>query len=532
MARDTGLTVSFFGRDVTLSKSLGNVSKNARTTGETLEKMSKKATFVLTAVAGAAAFAAKAAMEDQAASAQLANTLRNVIKANDATVASVEDYIQKSTLATGITDDQLRPAFDRIIRSTKDVGKAQKLTNLAMEIATAKGLDVTTVANALAKAHDGNIAALRRLGISVDDNAIKNKNFAKVIKDLGKEFQGSLAADAETAAGKQRRLANAINETRESIGYALLPFVEKLTEELAKLVPFIEKNQKTLLKVAAAVTAVAVAVKVANVAYKAYMVTTKVLTAVAAAFRLVQLTVAAATGSATAAQTLAEMTYKRSRAAVIAYTIAEKARAAATFLVAVAQRAVNLAMRANPIGLIITAVFALGAALVAAYKKSETFRRVVNGAFNAIKVVAGGVVGFIKNVFVTAFNFIKGYVNIYISAINMAIRLLNKIKFKAPDWLKYTGPLGALIAGKEFSINLKEIPKLAKGGIVNKPTLAMIGEAGPEAVVPLNKGMTGVNVTVNVNGSVIAERDLVKNVRDGVAQLMRRQGANTALLGV
>lgn len=531
MARDTGLTVSFFGRDVTLSKSLGNVSKNARTTGETLEKMSRKATFVLTAVAGAATFAAKAAMEDQKASVQLANTLRNVVKANDATVASVEDYIQKTTLATGITDDQLRPAFDRIIRSTRDVGKAQKLTNLAMEIATAKGLDVTTVANALAKAHDGNIAALRRLGVSVDANAVKNKNFAKVVRDLGKEFRGSLAADAETAAGKQRRLTNAMNEARESIGYALLPFVERLTDELAKLIPIFERNQKTILRVVGGIAALAVAVKVANVAYKAFMVTTRVLTAVSAAFRLVQLTVAAATGSATAAQTLAEMTYKRSRVAVIAYTVAEKARAAATFLVATAQRAANLAMRANPIGLVITAVFALGAALVAAYKKSETFRNIVKGAFAAVKSAATGAIDFIKRVFTSAFDFIKGYINVYISAINMAIRMLNKVNVKFPDWLKYVPGMGGL-AGRDFGINLKEIPKLAEGGIVSKPTLAMIGEAGPEAVVPLNRGVTGLNVTINVSGSVIAERDLVKNVRDGVAQLMRRQGANTALLGV
>jgi hypothetical protein len=81
---------------------------------------------------------------------------------------------------------------------------------------------------------------------------------------------------------------------------------------------------------------------------------------------------------------------------------------------------------------------------------------------------------------------------------------------------------------------LDTIPLLAEGGIVNRPTLAMIGEAGPEAVVPLSKmgGMGSGSIIINVAGSVIQEKDLAITVRDSIAQLMRRRGLDPAILGV
>jgi hypothetical protein len=108
----------------------------------------------------------------------------------------------------------------------------------------------------------------------------------------------------------------------------------------------------------------------------------------------------------------------------------------------------------------------------------------------------------------------------------MAITTLNKINFKVPDWVPGIG-------GKGFDVNLPTIPMLANGGIVSGPTLAMIGEAGPEAVVPLGRGMgMGMNVSVYVSGSVITEKDLAVKVRNEIAQLMRRKGADVALLGL
>jgi hypothetical protein len=130
----------------------------------------------------------------------------------------------------------------------------------------------------------------------------------------------------------------------------------------------------------------------------------------------------------------------------------------------------------------------------------------------------------IKDIFGFIVSGFKLEINGIIELINIAIRALDKIHVKLPSFL----------GGFEFGINIPEIPKLAEGGIVTSPTLAMIGEAGAEAVVPLSKGGfgQGMNVTINVQGSVIAQKDLVLKVRDELGQLLRRKGAPTAALGI
>jgi hypothetical protein len=82
------------------------------------------------------------------------------------------------------------------------------------------------------------------------------------------------------------------------------------------------------------------------------------------------------------------------------------------------------------------------------------------------------------------------------------------------------------------SMPLPGIPKLASGGIVSKPTIAMIGEAGPEAVVPLGKGGMGVTIINYIQGSVVTEKELALRIRNDMAQLLRRKGINPAVLGV
>ena len=113
------------------------------------------------------------------------------------------------------------------------------------------------------------------------------------------------------------------------------------------------------------------------------------------------------------------------------------------------QMAWNLALNANPIGLIITAVVGLVSAIVVLWNKCEGFR-----------------------------NFFKDFVNVIISGVNTLIKGLNKVSFDIPDWVPAIG-------GNKFGFNIPLIPKLAQGGVIDKPTLAMVGEAGKEAVMPL-----------------------------------------------
>lgn len=181
--------------------------------------------------------AVKAAVEDEKAQKSLAITLKNTTKATDAQVKSVEDYIDKTARATGVADDQLRPSLDRLVRSTQDVTKAQKLQQLALDIAAGTGKDLATVTEALGKAYDGNLGALKRIGVPLDENIVKTKDFDAATKALSETFAGQADAAAETFAGRMARIKIAIDEAKEQLGQALLPLLERFanfaTQQLA-----------------------------------------------------------------------------------------------------------------------------------------------------------------------------------------------------------------------------------------------------------------------------------------------------------
>jgi hypothetical protein len=189
----------------------------------------------LGAAAGVAAIkigvdAVKAAIEDEKAQVSLAQTLKNVTKATDAQVKATEDYIDKTARATGIADDQLRPSLDRLVRSTQDVTKAQKLQQLALDIAAGTGKDLATVTEALGKAYDGNLGALKRIGVPLDENIVKTKDFDAAVIALSETFEGQADAAANTFAGRLARFKVAIDEAKESLGQALLPLLERFAK--------------------------------------------------------------------------------------------------------------------------------------------------------------------------------------------------------------------------------------------------------------------------------------------------------------
>lgn len=142
------------------------------------------------------------------------------------------------------------------------------------------------------------------------------------------------------------------------------------------------------------------------------------------------------------------------------------------------QLAWNLVMMANPIGLVIAAIAALVAAFVVLWNKCEGFRNFFKNMWEGIKTVAKSAAEFIGGIFEGIINTIKGIINGVINIINGAIGAINKIKVDIPDWVPALG-------GKSIGFNIGKIPLLAEGGVVDKATLAMIGEAGKEVVMPL-----------------------------------------------
>jgi len=225
-----------------LKKSLGDANKSVESSADKISDFGKKAALAFAAVGAAAtAFAVQAvknAAQDEAAQRKLEETIRASTKATEAQTKAVANYIDETSIAIGITDDELRPAFARLVRSTNDVEEAQKLLNLALDITAATGKPLEAVTNALGKAYDGNLTSLGRLGLGIDQSILKTKDFDLVYKDLARTFGNFAENEAETTEAQFRRIQIAIDEAKESIGAALLPAVNQLTAFLlASAVP-------------------------------------------------------------------------------------------------------------------------------------------------------------------------------------------------------------------------------------------------------------------------------------------------------
>jgi hypothetical protein len=218
-----------------LKKKLGEADNAVETNASKISDFGKKAAAAF-AVAAAAAVAygtklavdgVKAAIEDEAAQLRLASALRTATGATEGQIKATEDFILKTSLATGVADDQLRPAMQRLAVSTKDTGEAQRLLGLALDISKGKGIELETVANALGRAQDGNTTALGRLGLGLSKAELSTLSFTEVQAKLSELYGGAAAANAETFQGKIDRLKVGFDEAKESLGTALLPQVEK-----------------------------------------------------------------------------------------------------------------------------------------------------------------------------------------------------------------------------------------------------------------------------------------------------------------
>jgi hypothetical protein len=226
------LKLSILGDVDNLTKGLSKASKDTQTFSGNITNIAKKATIAFGAAAAAigvfATAAIKNALADEAAQRKLAETLRVSTGATLEQTRAVETWISKTSVAIGVTDDELRPSLARLARSTNDVSKAQDLLNLALDISAATGKPLETVSNALGKAYDGNAASLGRLGLGLDANILKSKDTDAIMNTLKRTFGTFAENEAETTAKKFERIQIATDEAKEAIGAALLPIVEKL----------------------------------------------------------------------------------------------------------------------------------------------------------------------------------------------------------------------------------------------------------------------------------------------------------------
>ena len=255
MAGNRTLKLSILADVDDLKKKLGQGEKEVEGFGNKLGEFGKKAAAAFAvAAAAAAAYAGKllidgvkAAIEDEKAQVKLAQTLENTTGATREQIKAVEDQILKMSLATGVADDKLRPSFEKLVRATNDVEKAQKLQTLALDIAAGSGKDLETVSVALAKAYDGTNTSLQRLGVGLSAAELKSMSFDDVTKSLAQTFGGQASLQADTFSGKMARMQVAFDEAKESVGARLLPILTQLLDAFnTKVGPAVQAIQDKL----------------------------------------------------------------------------------------------------------------------------------------------------------------------------------------------------------------------------------------------------------------------------------------------
>jgi hypothetical protein len=399
------------------------------------------------------------------------------VKATNAQIASSEKFISKMQLMYGIADDKLRPAFSTLARSTRDTAEAQDLLQVAMDVSAGTGKDLETVSLALAKAHNGNLGSLTRLGIPLDKAIIKNKDFKAALDVLTKTFNGSAKAATDTFSGKMAILQQNFNESKEQLGYALLPALTRVSDYIVKnIVPNVQSFVDGL------------------------------------------------TGVKNSGD----------KATTTAYDLGEKARG---MFQVFKDNWKHIKYAAEYMALFFGAM-KLASGITAFMSGMKT----IIGLYRTLRTVS--VSAAMAEAFATQGASIPiGTLAAAAVAAGFGVAALN---------INWSGngtpaPAGAGSPGKPATRRGRGggggINRRAVGGSVSAGTSYLIGEHGPELWTAAGGGMItrsenirggvgGMNVVVNVSGSVIHEKDLAVSVRDNIAQLMRRRGLNPAILGV
>jgi hypothetical protein len=458
---------------------------------KSLEGAGAKASFAIkkaaipaaAAIAGIAAglvVATKAALEDQAAQELLASSLKNTTGATDVEIAAVEKFITQASRAAAVSDEELRPAFDLLARGTGDITEAQELLNIALDISAGTGKDLASVSGALSKAFNGQLGPLKKLdpalGKLIDDGATTDE----VMTALSKTFAGQASTAANTAQGKLKGFGIAMDEAKESIGAAVLPLVEKMLPALTAFGNFLAKNTTLVFAIAAAIGVLAAAILVINA-----------VTAAQAAINLVLGTsftaLYVATGAIVIIGIIAALVLLQAKFNIFG-VIVDGLKAGFNkfwgFIKTVFGWVKDnwpllLAILTGPFGLAVLAVVTFKDKILGALGTIKTFAvTIFDGLLGTFKAVLNGILGGVE-----------GGLNFAIKGLNSALDGVDKA----------AGPF----------VNFGEIPevripRLAEGGIVTSPTLAMIGEAGEaEAVIPLSKlnGLGG-GITINVSGAL------------------------------
>lgn len=477
------------------------------------------------AAAAAAAFAVKVgkdavqgAMEDQKQQVALATALRNTTGATDAAIEATSKYLDKLELMVGVDNNELIPSLQILTQATRDVTEAQNLQRLALDISAGSGKDLTSVSVALAKAIGGNVTALTRLGVPLDQDAVKAKDLNAILQSLGDTFGGQANERAKTFEFQLKRLQLAFNQILDQIGYALIPFLEKFVaiireRVLPALSEWIEKNGDKL--VASFETAIGYGVAFFKLLYDMFSFVARNAKVFA---QLGAIIVAAIFGAKVAAAVSALIGGIKAIITVMkALRTVSLASAAAT---ALATGGVSAAAGAA----------AFGVALIGINSAMNKFNKDSDKAVDTL-----GKFGVdLKGLSISAGDYTKGLDKITTATgkltdkekeqleVQKGLLALKKLGLKSSKDLKAQDPITL------EAIRKNQLKQRALG--LSSPSISLLASAG-RGNIASNTTMNGGNITVNVAGSVVSQGDLINGIKNGLATLMRRRaGSQFAVL--
>lgn len=456
--------------------------------------------------------AVKAAAEDQKSQVLLANSLRNTVGATDAAIVATEQFITAMQAEFGVADTQLRPALAKLAAVTGDIGKAQGLLGVALDVSVGKTVDLDTAAALLAKAYGGNITALKKLFPQISAATVKSKDFGAALKVVRAETEGAAAAAAGTFAGQIERIKHAFGEAQETLGNKLLPQIQAFADVIInKAIPavqkFVDENGD---KIAAGFkTSIAYGIAFGKMMYDLFSFVANNIKVFATLGAVI---ISAFVGAQVAAATQAIINGILAIIKVVkAYRTVTLSAAAATALMTGGLSAVAGAA-------------AFGIALYGMSKAADKFSKDNDKALATLGKFGVDTKGF------------KAKASDYTKGLDGMTGSTKNLTDAQKEDIAVTKGLNAL---KKYGLNSKDLRaqdpvtleairrnqmKQARLGL-SSPTISLLASAG-HGNIAKNTTTNGGNITVNVAGSVVSQGDLVNGIRNGLATLMRRRAGS------
>jgi hypothetical protein len=494
-----------------------------------------------------------------------------------ALASEITSFIQSLQTTTNVTEDQLVPAFQQLVAQTGDVQSSQELLKLALDASAGTGKDLSTVLDAITKAAIGNYKSIGTLGIGITAAEAKTMGFAKTIQLLQK-YEGAAEQSTLTLDGQMKAFRISAGEATETLGtgflnaYAIISGGQPLIKDLGTDLEVAARQFSNIFVGIAATTkekGLGVYLELAKVAVEGLVGETSTLqklenTGIKALSTEKQTANAredrfkATKKILTFDQIIANIqknilaTEKLNTKEKLAQQQLEKKKSELSAMFDIDRINLQVALSrklSTEDELRVKILQKLQDGTAAAVNEAQRYADV-------LKVIEDGVISTEEiEMLAKEWGISTTEVVLYLQKLFIANEELRKMlallqqiasiqlggaSGTAPKILgniDYTVPIGTgkpaygqgVVPTQMSYMNFGNLPQLADGGIVNQPTIAMIGEAGAEAVVPLDRmGGFGTTVNVNVAGSVISEGELQSVIQDALYNL-NRAGAVTQL---